>query len=116
MDPDRGPVERAARDAERVRGWLATDDRDFLVRVYAAIVTEDPRVERSPTCAVVPPAELAAWLEALPLQRGLNAERREPLVELIRLGRARPASRRPRRARRCRVVGEPGLEPGTGGI
>jgi hypothetical protein len=29
-------------------------------------------------------SDLAAWLEALPVQRGLTPERRERLVELIR--------------------------------
>jgi hypothetical protein len=82
--PIEAPLDRAARDAERVRGWLATDDRDFLVRVYAAVVTNDDRVERTPTCAVVKPADLAGWLEALPGQRGLTPDRRERLVELIR--------------------------------
>jgi hypothetical protein len=82
--PIESPVQRASRDAERVRGWLATDDRDFLVRVYAAIVTDDPTIERSPTCAVVAPKDLAAWLEALPQQRGLTPARREHLVELVR--------------------------------
>jgi hypothetical protein len=82
--PIESPVQRASRDAERVRGWLATDDRDFLVRVYAVVVSADPSVERSPTCAVVPPGELAGWLEALPVQRGLTPERREHLVELVR--------------------------------
>ena len=82
--PIESPVQRASRDAERVRGWLATDDRDFLVRVYAIVVSADPTIERSPTCAVVPPAELAGWLEALPVQRGLTAERREHLVAMIR--------------------------------
>jgi hypothetical protein len=82
--PIEAPLDRAARDAERVRGWLSSDDRDFLVRVYAAIVTDDPRVERTPACAVVRPGTLAAWLEALPAQRGLTAERRERLVEMLR--------------------------------
>jgi hypothetical protein len=82
--PIEAPLDRASRDAERVRGWLATEDRDFLVRVYTAIVTEDRRVERTPTCAVVTPGALGGWLEALPVQRGLTAERRERLVELIR--------------------------------
>jgi hypothetical protein len=82
--PIEAPLDRASRDAERVRGWLATHDRDFLVRVYAAIVTDDPRVERTPTCAVVKPGDLATWLEALPVQRGLNTERRESLVTLIK--------------------------------
>jgi hypothetical protein len=67
-----------------VRGWLTHDDRDFLVRVYAAVVTDDRRVERSATCAVVPPRELTAWLAGLPAQRGLTAERRERLVEHLR--------------------------------
>jgi hypothetical protein len=82
--PIEAPLDRASRDAERVRGWLSTHDRDFLVRVYAAIVTDDPRVERTPTCAVVAPADLAGWLEALPAQRGLSGERRESRVALIR--------------------------------
>ena len=82
--PIEAPLDRASRDAERVRGWLSTDDRDFLVRVYAAVVTEDERVERTPSCAVVKPGELGAWLEALPVQRGLTPSRRERLVELIR--------------------------------
>ncbi|HEX5828850.1 MAG TPA: hypothetical protein VFY23_15095 [Candidatus Limnocylindrales bacterium] len=82
--PVEAPVDRASRDAERVRGWLMTHDRDFLVRVYAAVVTDDARATRSPSCAVVAPKDLAAWLQALPVQRGLTAERRERVVELIR--------------------------------
>lgn len=78
------PLDRAARDAERVRGWLGSHDRDFLVRVYAAVVSDDPRVERTATCAVISPSELALWLEALPVQRGLTPERRASLMELIR--------------------------------
>ena len=57
--------------------------RDFVVRVYAAIVTDEKDIERTPTCAVVPPSELAAWIQALPTQRGLNAERREWLAETV---------------------------------
>jgi hypothetical protein len=78
------PVQRASRDGERIRGWLATEDRDFLVKVYAVLVTEDERVERSATCAVVRPAELSTWLASLPPQRGLTPVRREHLVERIR--------------------------------
>lgn len=81
--PIEAPLDRATRDAERVRGWLASDDRDFIVRVYAAIITDDKTVDRSPACAVVPPSELAAWILALPIQRGLNEERRGRLAETI---------------------------------
>ncbi len=82
--PIEAPLSRAARDAERVRGWLTSHERDFLVRVYAAIVTDDERVERTALCAVVAPGELAAWLGGLPAQRGLTDDRRARLVELIR--------------------------------
>ena len=82
--PVEAPVDRAARDAERVKGWLTSHDRDFVVKVYAAIISDDPRIDRSPACAVVRTADLAGWLEALPVQRGLTAERRERLVELLR--------------------------------
>jgi len=82
--PIEAPLDRAERDAERMRGWLSSDDRDFLVKVYAAIVTDDTRVERTPGCAVVKPGALAGWLEALPAQRGLTAERRERLADLLR--------------------------------
>jgi hypothetical protein len=82
--PIEAPLDRAARDAERVRGWLSSDDRDFLVKVYAAIVTDDERVERSASCAVVRQDALVGWLAALPAQRGLTDERRERLADLLR--------------------------------
>lgn len=81
--PIEGPLDRASRDAERVRGWLTSDDRDFLVRVYAAVVTADPTITRTATCAVVAPGALAAWLASLPAQRGLTPSRRGRLGELI---------------------------------
>ncbi len=81
--PIEDPIQRASRDAERVRGWLATEDRDFLVRVYAGVVTEDERVDRSSTCAVIAPHELGAWLANLPPQRGLTPSRRDRVVERI---------------------------------
>lgn len=81
MEP---PVDRAARDSERVRAWLGDDDRDFLVKVYATVVTDDRRVDRSAVCAVVPPKDLAGWLLALPVQRGLTPARRERLMAYVR--------------------------------
>ncbi len=82
--PVEGPMDRTARDAERVRGWLASDDRDFLVKIYAVVVTNDPRVQRSATCAVVRPSDLASWMGTLPPQRGLSASRRERVEQLVR--------------------------------
>lgn len=78
------PVERTARDAERLRRWIAAEERDFLVKVYAAFVTTDPTIDRTPACAVIGPGEVAAWISALPPQRSLYDTRREDLIERIR--------------------------------
>lgn len=82
--PVEGPTDRTARDAERVRGWLSTEDRDFLVKVYAVVVSDDPRVSRTPTCAVVSPADFPAWIAALAPQRGLTPSRRQRVEEMVR--------------------------------
>ena len=78
------PLTRTARDADRVRRWLAHDDADFVVKVYAAVVGTDPTVTRTPACAVVTPDQLAAWVTGLPSQRSLTPARRQLMVELAR--------------------------------
>jgi hypothetical protein len=78
------PLERASRDAERVRRWLAHDDADFIVKVYAAVVGPDPSVTRTTDCAVLAPDQLAAWVDGLPPQRSLTEGRRERLLEYVR--------------------------------
>ena len=78
----RRPLDRASRDAERVRGWLASDDRDFVVRVYAAIVTDDKT--RRPDAGV---------------RRGRARGARR--LDRGAAGAARPQRRAPRAARRA---------------
>lgn len=78
------PLERAARDAERVRAWLAGDESDHILKVYAAVVGTDTRVERSQACAVVGPEQVAGWLSSLPPQASLDEGRRERLIRTIR--------------------------------
>ena len=95
--PIEPPLDGTARDAERIRGWLSSDDRDFLVKVHAVVVTDDLRLERTAACAVVRPDALAGWLAALPAQRGLTPDRRERLVEMLRNEAAGGRSRRTRR-------------------
>jgi hypothetical protein len=77
------PLERATRDAERIRRWLTEDD-DFLVKVYSAVVGPDPTVARTPGCAVLTPDQLAAWISALPTQRGLTPGRHSRVLDLVR--------------------------------
>lgn len=78
------PLETAARDAERVKRWISGEERDFLVKVYAAVVTSDPTISRTPACATVAPDQIATWLGTLPPQRSLNDSRRGDLVERVR--------------------------------
>ncbi len=78
------PLERAARDSERVRRWVASTERDFVVKVYAAVVTSDPSVTRTATCAVVTAEQVPAWLASLPATRAMTPDRRAELVEDLR--------------------------------
>ena len=78
------PLERTARDGERVRRWIAATERDFVVKVYAAVVTTDPTVTRTPTCAVLTTEEIPAWLASLPPSRAITPDRRAELSEEIR--------------------------------
>ncbi len=82
--PIEHPIDRATRDAERVRRWLMHEDHDHIVKVYATVVGPEGALTRTPECAFVTPAQLAAWLGALPPQRSLNADRRARIVELLR--------------------------------
>ncbi len=95
--PIEPPLDGTARDAERIRGWLSSDDRDFLIKVHAVVVTDDLRIERTAACAVVRPDALAGWLAALPAQRGLTPDRRERLVDMLRAEAAGSRGRRTRR-------------------
>ncbi len=81
--PIEHPLDRAARDAERVRRWLAHEEHDHVVKVYAAVVGPPSSMARTPECAVVSPEQLQGWLGSLPPQRSLNADRRARIVELL---------------------------------
>jgi hypothetical protein len=82
--PFEHPIDRVSRDAERLRRWIAAEERDFLVKVYAAFVTDDPTLTRTPACAVIGPREVGAWLTGLPAQRSLYDGRRADLIERVR--------------------------------
>lgn len=81
--PFENPVERTARDAERVRSWAAAAERDFVVKVFAAVVTADPTVGRTASCAVVTAEQIPAWLGSLPPTRALTPDRRANLIDQI---------------------------------
>ena len=78
------PLERAAHDAEVVRQWLAPEDGDYVLKVYATVVGNDPKVERTASCAVIAPSQVADWLISLPPQRSLDHDRVERIVREVR--------------------------------
>ncbi|MEO5939579.1 MAG: hypothetical protein ABIZ72_01650 [Candidatus Limnocylindrales bacterium] len=78
------PLERATRDGERVRSWFASTERDYVVKVYAAVVTVDSTIARMPGCAVLTSEQIPAWLASLPSARALTPDRRAELIEQVR--------------------------------
>jgi len=82
--PMEHPLERCARDAERLRYWIAADDQDFVVKVYAAVVIGDSGLTRTAACAAITTEQIPGWLASLPPQRSLSADRQASVVERIR--------------------------------
>jgi hypothetical protein len=78
------PLVLASHDAERVRAWLSPEDSDHVLKVYAAVVGVDARVERTSSVALIAPTQVAEWLASLPPQKSLDAGRRDKLVKQIR--------------------------------
>lgn len=77
------PLDRASRDAERVRRWFAADDRDFVLKVHAALVAPDVSLRRTPTCAVITGDQIPAWIGSLPAQRTLTPGRRDRIARIL---------------------------------
>ncbi|MFL5674569.1 MAG: hypothetical protein ACJ779_06165 [Chloroflexota bacterium] len=82
--PTEHPLDRVERDAERIRHWLTHGDLDFVVRVYAALITADTSMMRSPLCAVITEDRIPDWIAALPRQRTLSDGRREQIAGRVR--------------------------------
>jgi len=82
--PITNPLDKATRDAERVRAWLGGDEQDYVIKVYAAVVAPDPSLPRTATCAVIGTDQIPAWLASLPPQRSLDEARREGIVRRIK--------------------------------
>jgi hypothetical protein len=82
--PRENPFERATRTADRVRHWLGTAERDFVVKVSVAVITSDTSLTRTSTCAVITRDQVAAYLASLPVQRSFTTERRAQVFELLR--------------------------------
>ena len=82
--PYENPIERTGRDAERVKRWFGSQERDFTVKVYSAAVTADPSVARTTACAVIGPDQIPAWLASLPPSRTMTSDRRLDVIDMVR--------------------------------
>ncbi len=82
--PIENPLDRAARDSERLRRWIRSLEEDFSPRVYAAVVGDGHRVDRTSWVAVVTRDQIPGFLGALPPVRHMTRERQARLVELLR--------------------------------
>lgn len=78
------PVDRAARDVERLRRWLGAHLDGYTPRFTAVIVSDDDRVSRSTEVAVIRQRQLADFLDAQPAQRQMSTDRRERIAALLR--------------------------------
>ena len=92
--PTEHPLDQVERDAERVRHWLTHGDLDYVVRVYAALVTHEATIKRTPLVAVISDDQIPDWLAALPRQRSFSAARRNHLLTRIRAAEGAEAPRR----------------------
>ena len=78
------PLDRAARDGERVRRWLGSHMEDFVPRISVAVVADDRRVARTAEVAVLRPEELPGFLAAQPALRQMSPDRRGRIEALLR--------------------------------
>ena len=81
--PIENPFQRALRDGDRLRRHLEAEERDFVVRIQAAVIGDAGSSERVEGCAVVALEDVPAWLAALPVQRGLTPDRQAHVREIL---------------------------------
>jgi len=82
--PIEDPLDRAARDGERVRRWLGTHMEDFVPRISVAVVADDRRVARTSEVAVLRSEELPGFFAAQPALRQMSPDRRRRIEALLR--------------------------------
>ena len=78
------PLDRAARDVERLRRWLGNHMEDFTPRFSAVCIADDDRIARTAEVAVIRRNQLAEFLDAQPPLRQMTADRRERIAGLLR--------------------------------
>ena len=78
------PLDRAARDVERLRRWLSNSMEDYTPRFTAVCISDDDRLRRTSEVAVIRRDQLAEFLHAQPALRQMTADRRDRIAGLLR--------------------------------
>ena len=82
--PIENPFDRTVRTADRVRRWLSSGERDYVIKVHAALIAADASVGRTAACAVITRDQVPAFLASLPAQRSFNEDRRAQVLAVLR--------------------------------
>jgi hypothetical protein len=82
--PIENPVDRAARDAARLKNWLRSQEEDLSPRMYAAVVADGHEVERTNEVAVLTRDQIPGFLAAMPPIHHMTPERRARIANLLR--------------------------------
>jgi hypothetical protein len=82
--PIENPVDRAARDAARLKNWLRSQEEDLSPRMYAAVVADGHDVERTNEVAVLTRDQIPGFLAAMPPIHHMTPERRARIANLLR--------------------------------
>ena len=78
------PLDRAARDVERLRRWLGSYMEDYTPRFTTVCIDDDGRIRRSSEVAVIRRDQLAEFLGAQPPLRQMTTDRRQRIAGLLR--------------------------------
>ncbi|HET7677734.1 MAG TPA: hypothetical protein VFK38_07755 [Candidatus Limnocylindrales bacterium] len=82
--PIENPLDRAARDADRLRSWLSSEVETFSSRVQAAVLADGHDLARTPEVAVITREQLAGFLAGLAPSRQMTPEQQARVIELLR--------------------------------
>jgi hypothetical protein len=82
--PIENPVDRAARDAARLKNWLRSQEEDLSPRMYAAVIADGHEIERTNEVAVLTRDQIPGFLAAMPPLRHMTPERRARITALLR--------------------------------
>jgi hypothetical protein len=81
--PIENPIERAERDAAGIKSWIRSLEEDLSPRMYAAVIADGHRIDRTSEVAVLSREQIPAFLAAMPAIRQMTPERRARITQIL---------------------------------